>query len=171
MKHIDFRLMSLAFKIRDFFTPPGVFLKETSVRTGYQILDYGCGPGSYSIEAARMVGPSGKIFSVDINPLAVDTVQEKAIKNGLKNIVTILTDCTLSLADESVDVVLLYDTFHDLVNPSGVLKELHRVLKTGSLLSFSDHHMKETEILGKLTETSLFEFQGKAQKTYRFIRA
>ena len=163
--------MSLSFKVRDLFTPPGIFLKEAGIHTGIHILDYGCGPGSYSIEAARMVGPSGKIFSVDINPLAIGTVQKKAAKKSLNNIMTIQTDCTISMKNESVDVVLLYDTFHDLVNPSGVLRELHRVLKTGSLLSFSDHHMKETEIVEKLTETSSFEFQGKGQKTYRFIRA
>jgi ubiquinone/menaquinone biosynthesis C-methylase UbiE len=171
MRQIDYWFMACSFKIRDFFTPPRIFLEEAGIESGFYIVDYGCGPGSYSIEAAIKTGKSGKVYAFDIDSLAIKNVLKTAQKKGLKNITAIETDCFLELPDESIDIVLLYDTFHDLRNPAAVLKELHRVLKPKSFLSFSDHHLKEEEILQRVKETALFKFQQKGRKTYRFVKA
>ncbi|MFH1323270.1 MAG: methyltransferase domain-containing protein, partial [Methanobacteriota archaeon] len=64
---------------------------------------------------------------------------------------TIHSDRRTGLPDKSLDAVLLYDAFHDLEKPDDVLKEIHRVLKSDGILSFSDHHMKEEEIVSKVT--------------------
>jgi ubiquinone/menaquinone biosynthesis C-methylase UbiE len=84
------------------------------------------------------------------------------------NVETILSDRKTGLPDNSLDVVLLYDTFHDLSDPNGVLKELHRVLKPKGILSFSDHHMKEDEIVSKITKNGWFKLLKKVKKTYSF---
>ena len=83
----------------------------------------------------------------------------------------ILSDCATGLDDNVIDVVLLYDIYHDLSDSDGVLRELHRVLRPEGLLSFSDHHMKEDEILSSITETGLFTLSEKGKKTYSFLRA
>lgn len=83
---------------------------------------------------------------------------------------TICSDCKTGLPDNSVDVVLLYDTFHVLNDPKGVLKELYRVLKTNGFLSFSDHHMKENEILSRVTNGGLFKLSRKGKRTYSFLK-
>ena len=106
-------------------------------------LDYGCGPGSYSMAAAEIVGESGKVYALDIQPLAVETVKHKAEKKGLENIETIFSDCATGLPDESIDFVILFDIYHELSEPESVLQELHRVLTPEGKLSFSDHHLKE----------------------------
>jgi SAM-dependent methyltransferase len=74
------------------------------------------------------------------------------------------------LLDNSVDVVLLYDIFHALSDPNRVLEELHRVLKHDGILSFSDHHMKENEIISKITNRGLFKLSGKGKNTYTFLK-
>jgi len=51
-----------------------------------------------------------------------------------------------------------------------VLEELHRVLKPEGILSFSDHHMKESEILSRLTSGGLFRLWKKGKKTYSFLK-
>jgi len=81
---------------------------------------------------------------------------------------TILSDCKTGLPDSSVDVVLLYDIFHDLGNPNAVLTELHRVLKPTGFISLSDHHLKENDIETGLTGSGLFKLSGKNKKTYSF---
>jgi len=83
---------------------------------------------------------------------------------------TICSGRETGLPDSSVDVVLLYDTFHGLGDPSGVLGELHRVLKPGGILSFSDHHMNEDEIVSSLTSGGLFRLSGKGDKTHTLVR-
>jgi len=170
MSNIFEKGMYLFFRFRDLFFPPQKILREVDIQPGFHILDYGCGSGSYSIPAGELVGESGKVYSLDIYPLAVETVQKLASKKKITNIETICSDCATGLKDSSIDVVLLYDTFHDLSNPDGVLKELHRILKPNSILSFSDHHMKEDEILPEITNTGLFKLLKKGKWTYSFMK-
>ncbi len=168
--NLDFRLMSLAYKFRDFFLPRMTILNEVGIKPGFHVLDYGCGPGSYIIPLAELVGKSGKIYALDIHPLAIRGVQTIASKKQLTNVETIRSDCKTGLPDNNVDVVLLYDTLHTLSDPNGVLEELHRVLKPNGIFSFSDHHMKENEIISKVTNRGLFTPSRKGERTYSFLK-
>ena len=170
MRNLAFRFMSFGFVFRDLFSPRRNILNEVGIRPGFHILDYGCGPGSYSIVAAEMVGATGKVYALDVHPLAIHRVQNIASKKKLANVETICSDCKTGLPSNSVDVVLLYDTFHTLTNKDGVLQELHRVLKPNGILSFSDHHMKEDRIVSKVTEGGLFRLSTKGKRTYSFLK-
>ena len=171
VSNFNFRFMALCLKLRDLFLPREVILKEAQIKPGFVVLDFGCGPGSYSVLAAQMVGATGKIYALDIHPLAGQMVRKAAAKKGLQNIETINSDCATGLENESVDVALLYDTFHLLDDPNAVLGELYRVLKPDGILSFNDHHMEENEIISKVTEGGLFRLSRKGQrKTYTFLK-
>jgi ubiquinone/menaquinone biosynthesis C-methylase UbiE len=171
MSDAGFKMMTFSFRIRDFFKPRRNILREIEIREGFHVLDFGCGSGSYVKLAATRVGKSGRLYALDVNPLAVEYVKKIAARNKLANVETIFSGCTTGLPDGSVDVVLLYDTFHDLTNSDCVLKELHRILKTDGVLSFSDHHMKQDEIMSKMTEGGFFRLLRKGEKTYSFASA
>lgn len=143
-------------------------MKEVRIKPGFHILDYGCGPGGYVLPAAELVGKSGRIYALDIHPLAIQAIQSIASKNQLTNVKTICSDCKTGLPDNSVDVVLLYDTLHTLSDPERVLEELHRVLKPDGILSFSNH-MKENEVVCKVTSRGLFKPWRKGKFTYNFL--
>jgi len=168
--NLHFKLMSLTFRFRDLFFPPENILEEVGIKPGYYILDYGCGPGSYSIAAAKMVRSKGKVYALDINPLAIKKVKSIASKKNLTNIKTIHSDYATGLSDESIDLVLLYDTLHELKEQDNVLEELHRVLKPEGILSLSDHHIKEDEIIPKITNKGLFRLARKDKRTYNFLK-
>lgn len=170
MPKFHFKCMSSTFKVRDFFRPRKHILEEVGIEPGFHVLDYGCGPGSYTIPLAELVGKSGKVYPLDIHPLAIERVQSIASKKGLANVQTIHSSGSTEIPDETMDVILLYDTLHDLSDPERVLEELHRVLKPTGILSFSDHHMKEDEILSKLTSRGLFRLSRKGKKTYSFLK-
>ena len=170
MSNIFVKGMYLLFKFRDLFFPPQKILKEVDIQPGFHILDFGCGSGSYSIPAGELVGESGKVYALDIHPLAVETVQKRASKKRAINIKTICSDCATGLKNSTIDVVLLYDVFHILEEPNEILAELHRILKPNSILSFSDHHMKEDEILPEVTNTGLFKLLKKGKWTYSFSK-
>jgi ubiquinone/menaquinone biosynthesis C-methylase UbiE len=162
--------MAFSFKVRDFFRPRRNIVKEIGLKPGFQVLDYGCGPGSYIAPVAELVGKSGKIYALDVNPLAIQMVQHIAKKKQLTNVETILSDCKTGLPDDSIDVVLLYDAFHDLNNPDEVLEELRRVLKTSGVLSFSVHHLKKDEIITRITGKGLFHLLREGERTYGFTK-
>jgi ubiquinone/menaquinone biosynthesis C-methylase UbiE len=168
--NLHFKLMSLTFKFRDFFRPRMDILEEVGIRPGFRVLDFGCGPGSYILYLAELVGPSGEVYALDRHPLAIQSVQRLASKRGLKNVKLIQSDGNTGLPDNRIDAVLLYDSFHEIDQPDEVLKELHRILKPGGMLSFRDHHMKEEEFLPQLKKGNLFGFSKKGQKTYTFSK-
>ena len=170
MNTIAFNMMSFWFKIRDLMSPPDTILSEVGIKPGFSILDYGCGPGSYTIAAAKRVGSEGKVNAVDITPAAIRRVEKTAENEGLNNVETILSSCKTDVKSASIDVVLLYDVFHALDDANAILKELHRVLKPSGVLSFSDHHMKEHDILEQMQVGELFVFSSKGKKTYTFLK-
>jgi ubiquinone/menaquinone biosynthesis C-methylase UbiE len=170
MPNVGFKFMSFAFKVRDFFLPRKYVLEEVGLQQGFHVLDFGCGPGSYSVIASELVGQTGKVYALDIHPLAIQQMQNTVSKKKLTNLQTICSDCLTDLLNSSIDVVLLYDTFHHLSNPDLVLEELYRILKTNGILSFSDHHMKEENILSHLTNKGLFKLSRKGRKTYSFSK-
>jgi len=71
-------------------------------------LDYGCGIGSYTFPIAKLVGKSGRVYAPDRQPVAVTRIGEEAKKQGLRNIITIISNRETGLHDDSVDVVLFY---------------------------------------------------------------
>jgi ubiquinone/menaquinone biosynthesis C-methylase UbiE len=169
MPNFMFNGMSFILKTRDFFRPREDVLREVEIKAGATVLDFGCGPGSYTLPAAKQLGESGKVYALDIQPLAVKRIQDTAAKMGLANIETINSDCDTGLADNSVDVVLLHDVFHMFSNPNKILAELHRVLKPNGVLSFSNHHMREEDILAGITGNKLFKLSKKGDRTYKFV--
>ena len=170
MSDFGFKAMALTFKLRDFFRPRRNIVKEVGIKPGFHVLDYGCGSGSYIAAVAELVGKSGKIYALDVHPLAIRMVQRIVSKRQMTNVETILSDCKTGLPNNRIDIILLYDTFHDLNNPKAVLEELHRVLKSNGILSFSDHHMKEDEIVSKVTNKGLFRLSKKGKRTYSFVK-
>ena len=149
------------FEVRDFFRPRKDIVGEVGLREGFHVLDYGCGPGGYVKPLAELVGESGRIYALDVNPFAIKMVQRIAAKNHLDNVEMILSDWDTGLPDNIVDAVLLYDVFHDLTDHNSVLEELHRVLKPNGVLSFSDHHLKEEEIMSRVTNKRLYTLEKK----------
>jgi len=170
MSDSHFKLMSFGYKFRDFFMPRKDVLKEAGIKLGFIVLDYGCGPGSYITPLAELVDKSGKIYALDIHPLAIQRVQSIASKKQLTNVEAICSDCKTGLPDKSIDVALLYDTLHGLNEPNEVLAELHRVLKPNGILSLSDHHMEESEIISKITDKGLFGLLRKGERVYNFSK-
>lgn len=171
MSDFHFKLMSsIGIKIRNLFLSPAKIIKEVKIESGFQVLDFGCGAGYFTLMAAEIVGESGKVYALDIHPLASKIVEKRANKKKLANVKTILSDCQTGLPDNTMDVILFYDTFHLLNEPDKVLVELHRVLKPNGILSFSDHHMKEDEIISKVTNRELFRLSRKGKRTYSLLK-
>ena len=168
---LEFQLMRFCFKIRDLLLPRIDVLNEVGIEPARTVLDYGCGSGSYLLPLSTLIGASGRIFALDINSLAIQAVAATAAKNGLKNVETIHSNCATGLPDQSVDFVLLYDTYHDLDNPEEVLQEIHRILKPEGILSFSDHHMKDDDIREQMTRLKLFKLLRKHKKTYSLSKS
>ena len=162
--------MALMLSLRDLFSAPESTLAEVEIRPGFQVLDYGCGSGSFTLAALKRVGPEGKVYALDLHPLALERVRRASEKRGFSNIETIQSDCITRLPGDTVDVVLFYYILHWLTDPDCVIRELYRVLKPGGVLSFRDPYMKEEEILAEVSGRGGFRLAAIGEKTYRFFK-
>jgi SAM-dependent methyltransferase len=167
MHKLNFKAVSLILKSRDFFYPPYKVLDEVRIRPNDYVLDFGCGPGSYSIAVAQRL-ETGKVFALDIHPLALESVSHAAHKKRLTSVKTILSDCYTGLPSNSIDVILLYYIYNDLKNSDSVLHELHRVLKPQGILSFSEYNLNK--ISRDLEKKDLFQLYKKGEITHTFLK-
>ena len=168
MTNLWFRLMALEYRLKS--DPAAVLgtLMEAGIRTGMSVLDFGSGPGRYSLTAARIVGSKGMVYALDLHPLAVKMVARKAEKARLSNIRTIRSDCKTGLPTGSIDTVLLYDALHDVEDKKAVLKELHRVLKLKGTLY---DHTLNGEPLFSLLRSNGFSLQNETSAQFIFAKS
>ncbi len=159
LSNIAFRIMALYLGLRHRIGDVRKPLKKAGITEGQTILDFGCGPGHYAIAAAKMVGAKGKVYALDIHPLAVQSVQKKAKKAGLTNIITILSDRDTRLPDQSMDIALAYDMISMVKDKKALTKELHRVLKPNGILSVLVEHIKVEDVLNVLEQDGLFSLR------------
>jgi len=170
MPRIGFAIMRLVLTLRNIFRKPERTLRETGLRKGQTVLDYGCGIGSFSIPAAKLVGDDGVVYALDNHPLAIKAVEKKIKKKGISNLKTILSARETGLPDESVDIVLLYDVFQMISDKEKLLEELHRVLKSDGILFATAEHLDSKEFMNMFSKTNLFTLIEQRGEVFRFKR-
>ena len=128
MSDSHFRCMALIHDnpLRRIFDNPIKTLKAAGIQPGQQVLEVGCGPGFFTIPAAKLMGDNGCIYTIDLHPLAIKMVEEKLQKTSLTNVkVTIADAAKTGLPNESIDLVLLFGVIHAL-SLEQVVPELYR---------------------------------------------
>ena len=145
MNALWFRLMALEYRVKTSAVLPT--LVDAGIRRGMRVLDFGCGPGRYALPAAELVGGEGAVFAADIHPLAIMMVQRGARQRSLLNVHAMRTDCATGLPPGSIDMVLLYDALHDVVDKDSVLRELRRVLVSDGRIQYKDHTLSGMEVV------------------------
>ena len=110
-------------------------LTEVGVAAGSHVVDYGCGPGYFSLIAAELVGEGGRVYAVDLEPRMVEMVGTRAIAAGFGNCEALLSDDGRApVADGAADVVLCVQIMHYAETRAGrvaVARDVTRLLKPG----------------------------------------
>ena len=112
-------------------------LEAAGLKPGQKVIEVGCGPGFFTIPAAKLVGEKGFIYAVDVNQRAIKRVEEKMRKHGLSNIKPILGNAANSgLQDCSIDLAFVFGLRYIAGGLSNLVSEMHRILKAEGILSF-----------------------------------
>ena len=106
------------------------------IQTGQTVLDLGCGPGFFTVEMAKMVGPKGKVIAVDLQEMMLAKLQKKATKKGLVERIRFHQCESAAIGLEAqVDFILVFYMIHETPNSKGFFQEMKQLLnKTGKIL-------------------------------------
>jgi ubiquinone/menaquinone biosynthesis C-methylase UbiE len=111
------------------------------IKGGTNVADIGAGSGWFTVRAAQRVGNDATVYAVDINPAAIRYINDRAQKEQLPNIKTILGKPDNALLPEhSVDAVLLLKTYHEIAQPVALLRNLHASLRPGAKIGIIDRN-------------------------------
>ena len=111
-----------------------LLLKNLSVKPGMVIADIGAGSGYHSALLSKMLG-TGKVFAVDVEPEMIAYLNERIKQEKLSRIVPVLSkEKELSLPDNSVDMMLLVDVYHEFSYPYEMALSMRAALKPGGKL-------------------------------------
>lgn len=114
-----------------------------NIQPGKSVADIGAGSGFFTVRAAKRVGESGKVYAVEINQDFINHINERARRENLSNIQTVLgTEDNPNLPAKSVDAVLILNTYHEIAQPIKLLKNLRPALKKGGLIGIIDRNGK-----------------------------
>jgi SAM-dependent methyltransferase len=117
-------------------------LDRVGIRRGERVLELGPGPGAFSLDAARMLGESGRLIAVDIQPEMIARLERRAREAGLTNIEAHTADAHhLPLPDASVDRAFLITVLPEIPDRARALAELRRVLKPDGTLSVTEEFL------------------------------
>lgn len=169
----DYKAMRIVMGIIDHIHP---FVPQRAdsfgVKCGMTVVDYGCGPGRYSVEFARLVGENGKVLAVDLLELALQETEKRVAELGYKNVQTYLAQGYNSgITSNSVDIVFAIDMFHHVQNLTVFLEELHRIAKDDGLLILSGGHQTRATIKSKIAESGLWTISSERKGSITYIKS
>jgi arsenite methyltransferase len=116
-------------------------IARLQLKPGTVVADLGAGSGSFSLPFAGAVGPTGKVYAVEVDQMMLEHIRRKAAGQRVTNIETVLgkfADPALPAAD--VDVAFLHDVLHHIADRAGYLKQVPRYLKPGGRIAIIEFH-------------------------------
>lgn len=112
------------------------------VKDGMNVLDVGCGMGFFSIGMARLVGPAGRVFSVDVQPEMLRVLTKRAARKGVAD--RIETHCCgsedLGFSVE-VDFILAFWMVHEVPDQYALCAQLRSVAHSGCKMLIAEPKM------------------------------
>lgn len=107
---------------------------------GKSVADIGAGSGFFTVVAARRVGDKGKVYAVDINPDAIQYIDDRLKKEDLHNVKTILGKPDDALLPAPVEAVLLLKTYHEVAQPITLFRNLRHSLAKDAKVGVIDRN-------------------------------
>jgi ubiquinone/menaquinone biosynthesis C-methylase UbiE len=125
---------------RDAWQRPDMIMDALRISDGSVVADLGAGGGWFTIRLARRVGPNGRVYAEDIQPQMMEAIARRVAREGMKDrVVTILGTPNDPELKVPVDAVLIVDAFHEMEQPTVLLRNVAHALKPNGRLGIVEY--------------------------------
>ncbi len=113
-------------------------IDSLALKLGAKVADIGSGSGLFTRPLAKKIGPSGRVYAVDIDPKLLDHVAKTSAAAGLANVTTVLGEFADPKIPEKVDLLTIIDTLHHIERPQDYVKGLRKYLRRNGRIAIID---------------------------------
>jgi arsenite methyltransferase len=111
-------------------------LSKLSLKPGMIVADIGAGSGLFSRPLAKAVGPTGKVYAVDIQQDLLDYINKRDKEENIRNIQTVLGEFNdPKLPARNVDLAFINDVLHHIQNRAAYLKALAKYINVSGRIA------------------------------------
>jgi len=153
---------------RDNWQSPMQVIQALGLKDGNTVVDLGCGSGYFSLKLSDPVGAGGSVIAEDIRRLPLAFLWARALRTGKYNVHVRLGDLDdPRLSPNSVDAVLISNTYHEFDSPMRILDHIRQALIPGGRIVIIDRTphttvektsaMREHEISAERVEADLHQ--------------
>jgi SAM-dependent methyltransferase len=124
-----------------------LLVRMLELRPGMDVADIGAGSGYFTRRMSPSIEPDGTIFATDIQPEMLEYLDKSLLLEGIQNVVPILgrVDDT-GLAQDSVDLILLVDVYHEFDHPWEMARSMHRALRPGGRIALVEYRAGDATV-------------------------
>ena len=128
---------------RDAWQKPHEVISALALKPDSAVADLGAGTGYFTRRLAKAVGPSGRVYAVDIQPEMLRHLKENIEKAGIRNVVPVLGESDdPNLPRGSLDWILLVDVYHELQQPKAMLAKMREALKRTGKIALVEYRLE-----------------------------
>ena len=110
-----------------------------ALREGMTVCEIGAGDGALTVEAARTVGPTGRVYTSELGGERIKTLQANVAKSGLSNISVVAGDpVETNFPDAACDALFMRNVYHHFADPVAMNASIASALKPGGRLAVVD---------------------------------
>ena len=132
---------------RDIEEAPDRAVDALDLKPGQTVADIGAGSGYMSVRMATRVGPTGRVYAEDIQPEMIELLKQRLTKQRVANVTPVLglVDDP-KLPDQSIDLMLLVDVYHEFSEPQKMLRGMRAALKSGGRLVLLEYRKEDPTV-------------------------
>ena len=118
------------------------FLADAGLAAGMTVLDVGSGTGDVAFAAADLVGPTGRVVGVDVNPAILELAEARARAEERENVRFVAGDCRTAVLPDDFDAAIGRFVLMYTGDVSETLREIVARVKPGGVVAFAEARLQ-----------------------------
>lgn len=124
-----------AWKDRDRWQKAADLIRHLGLSPGNQVADIGCHEGYMTVKLSSVVGHAGRVFAVDVEQSKLDRMVKRLEERNITNVIPTKGEYdNPHLPENTLDAVIILDTYHEMTQHDQMLQHIKKALKPGGRL-------------------------------------